>query len=396
MPADLASGPIQPHYGAGQVHELLFCRIAVDHAVVLDSSSVHERAVPIPDGYDAVKLHNSDDDGDSDPNYYYHEYLLNDDSRAAPLYLVSFTFDPDADHRKRNPVCEQCEHAPATLYCLQDNARFCEHCDADLHSKSKVLEKHSRVLISEVQGNLTLTRCKQHPDMPIQFYDKVTHEPVCVHCKMVGSHSCGDNAHHPLVTINEAYAENLAVLQQDRELVEQKQRHIAAQLQNVDERLRTVHLNASTVERQLRDILKRALDKLQAETQARLNLLLSDESELRRQMHYFEWLESFIRYQKDVVDPVEFLSSCRHHLSLLREAPNEVLTTSPEVLNDCEVQGSLDVVSTPTPSSVLALSARGLGSGSDTARMTTPSSTRARLYSGASQASPMVLRPSHS
>ena len=68
--------------------------------------------------------------------------------------------------------------------------------------------------ISEIHGNLTLTRCKQHQDMPIQFFDTVSHEPVCVHCKMVGSHSTGENAHHPLITINEAYADGLSRLLQ--------------------------------------------------------------------------------------------------------------------------------------------------------------------------------------
>lgn len=39
---------------------------------------------------------------------------------------------------RRNPLCEQCEAAVATVYCLQDDARLCDRCDYQLHSKSKV------------------------------------------------------------------------------------------------------------------------------------------------------------------------------------------------------------------------------------------------------------------
>ena len=56
-------------------------------------------------------------------------------------------------------------------------------------------------------------------------------------------------------------------------------------------------------------------------SQAKLHLLLSDEAELRRQMHYYEWLESFVRYQKDVLDPVDFLKAGRHHLGVLKVLP---------------------------------------------------------------------------
>ncbi len=52
--------------------------------------------------------------------------------------------------------------------------------------------------------------------------------------------------------------------------------------------------------------------------QQKLNLLLSDEAELRRRLQYYEWLDEFLRYEKEVVDPVEFLASCRHHIALLK------------------------------------------------------------------------------
>lgn len=35
--------------------------------------------------------------------------------------------------------------------------------------------------------------------------------------------------------------------------------------------------------------------------QAKLHLLLSDEAELRRRLQYYDWLDAFLRYQKDLL-----------------------------------------------------------------------------------------------
>eukprot|EP00668_Euglena_longa_P048402 GGOE01065470.1.p1 GENE.GGOE01065470.1~~GGOE01065470.1.p1 ORF type:complete len:519 (-),score=147.96 GGOE01065470.1:203-1759(-) len=339
-----------------QLHELLLCRIAVYHPIVLERTEAHQ---PIPPGYDCIKLQDMDPAVAVPTEHYYHEYLLATADNVLPMHLVSFTFDPDADARKRNPLCEQCEATVATVYCLQDDARLCDRCDHQLHSKSKVLEKHGRVPVAEVQGNLTLSRCRQHPDMPVQFYDPIAHEAVCVHCKMVGSHSAGEKARHALVTINDAYTENVAALLQEQDIVGHRQQRIASQLQAVDDRLQNVHANAAAVEQQLRDSLLRIFDKLQATTQAKLHLLLSDEAELRRRLQYYDWLDAFLRYQKDLQDPVDFLASCRHHFTLLQEAPQHAVECAPIVLTDCQLTGDLDLETVPISTTAAAAASHG-------------------------------------
>ena len=51
--------------------------------------------------------------------------------------------------------------------------------------------------------------------------------------------------------------------------MEQKQRHINAQMQHIDERLRAVHANSSSIEQQIHEILARVREKLKSETQVR-------------------------------------------------------------------------------------------------------------------------------
>ena len=71
----------------------------------MDRNKVNTRDRTIPQGYDSIKLHYSDDPLDNnlenDPDYYYHEYVVGNESQAIALFLVSFTFDPEADARKR-------------------------------------------------------------------------------------------------------------------------------------------------------------------------------------------------------------------------------------------------------------------------------------------------------
>eukprot|EP01006_Ploeotia_vitrea_P017777 TRINITY_DN49012_c0_g2_i1.p1 TRINITY_DN49012_c0_g2~~TRINITY_DN49012_c0_g2_i1.p1 ORF type:complete len:507 (+),score=25.73 TRINITY_DN49012_c0_g2_i1:74-1594(+) len=351
LPAEIRDQSPGGNRAARQVHEFLYCRIAVGHALVLERSKLHSQAQGLPAGFDSIKIYQTEEEDaieEPSPDFYYHEYMLGDESKVLPLFVVRFLFDPEADKLKKNPLCEICDRKPASLYCLQDNARFCDQCDAEVHT-GKVFGRHSRVAIGEVTGQLTLTRCKEHPEMPVQFFDITTFQPVCVHCKMVGSHSTGENASHPLIPINEAYKQNMVILGRESEAVETKQNRITQQLTRIEERLNDIHDNATTVEKQVRAILDKIISRLHESTQSKLHYLLSDEAELKRQFHYFQWLESFLSYQREVINPVEFLTSFKYHSSLLQAVPSELLETSPIVLENLCLEGNLDILATNLP-----------------------------------------------
>lgn len=133
---------------------------------------------------------------------YRSDYLIQDSSQVLPLYVALFTVTPGVPSGPPVKMCESCHESAATVYCLADQAYFCDECDYETHAANKLLSKHVRV--SKDDAPASYGRCHVH-NMPIEFYDPISRVPVCVHCKMVGSHSTGEAATHKLITIAEAY-----------------------------------------------------------------------------------------------------------------------------------------------------------------------------------------------
>lgn len=326
-----ASGPI--HF------EFVHCRVAVGRSFVVDPQQVGVHGIPA--GYDSIIIHK---EFEEDPTRYSHEYIISDESRVYPSFIVNFVFDLNADRMKLVPNCECCDARAAVVYCMQDNAKLCEMCDRDMHSKSKIYERHNRVLLNEMQTTVGLTMCKEHTNMPIQFFDPIAHIPVCIHCKMSGSHSIGENATHQLVPIQEAYQSSMEDLERERLIVEERRKTIFAQVASIDRRMQQVNQNHEKCQDQIYEIVQRVVQVLHEETQSKLSALLSDESELRRQLEFYGWMESFLNYQKSSINPVEFLQVFKSHSSLLAMAPSEIVDSAANVRADIRVLGRLDVV----------------------------------------------------
>lgn len=322
------------------VYEYLHCRVAVGRGLVVEQRELDD-VTQLPPGYSSVKIV---PDGETDAadlaataaarggpaaggrqQEYLHEYIIAEDSRVYPDFVVHFTFDPEADSDKAQPTCEQCEREPASVFCVQDNAKLCDGCDAELHAASKVLRKHTRVSVAQLRSQVSMVMCKEHPTMPVQFFDSELHVPVCVHCRMSGSHSSGEKASHPLLKIEDAYAKAVDTMEREKAVIEEKRRTITAQMSAIEAKVQGVHANGSYIEEALKCMVQDVLQCLQDATQARLNVLLSDESELRRQLAFYEWNENFLNYQRELLDPVDFVQTYRRHSMLLRSCPSEVV-----------------------------------------------------------------------
>ncbi|CUE62352.1 Hypothetical protein, putative [Bodo saltans] len=188
--------------------------------------------------------------------------------------------------------------------------------------------------------------------MPVQFFDPVAHLPVCIHCKMSGSHSSGEYSTHQLVPIQEAYQSSMEDLERERLIVEERRKTIYAQIASIDRRMTQVNQNHEKCQDQIYEIVQRVVQVLHEETQSKLAALLSDESELRRQLEYYGWMEGFLNYQKSAINPVEFLQVFKSHSSLLAAAPSEIVDGASNVRADIRVLGRLDVVVDDTNAAV--------------------------------------------
>lgn len=180
--------------------------------------------------------------------------------------------------------------------------------------------------------------------MPVQFFDPVAHIPVCVHCKMSGSHSTGDFANHPLVPIQEAYMASMKDVEYEQQIIEDRRKNIYSQLAHIERTMDQVNANHDKCQDQIYEIVQKVVQVLHEETQSKLSALLADESELKRQLEYFAWTENFLKYQQASVNPVEFLSVFKSHSSVMAQAPTEIVDGAGGVRPDIRVIGRLDVV----------------------------------------------------
>eukprot|EP00756_Hemistasia_phaeocysticola_P041035 Hpha_TRINITY_DN16896_c0_g10::TRINITY_DN16896_c0_g10_i1::g.149225::m.149225 len=241
--------------GAMQL-EFLHLRLASGRAFVMERGQVSEQ--PIPEGYESVKVHGEGEDGS-----YYHEYILSEESRIWPSFVVNCVYDPEDDRRG-------------------------------------LAGMHHRVASWRV------------------------------HC------------------YQEAYGRSMDDLEKEHRLVEERRKVIVRQLQNIDERMQLVTRNHAHAQDEIYQVVQQVVQLLHSRTQAKLNLLLSDDAELRRQLQYFDWLDAFLQYQKgllerSLLDPVEFLQNVQRHRDAVADAPSEIVDSYKNVHADIKVVGNLTV-----------------------------------------------------
>ena len=84
--------------------------------------------------------------------------------------------------------------------------------------------------------------CAEHESQIVEYFCQICHVPVCVHCKMVGSHASGDAAHHQLVPVGEAYDHAVASSAAADPLLEARGRAIRSTLGIIGEKMRAVQV----------------------------------------------------------------------------------------------------------------------------------------------------------
>ncbi|KAJ3296182.1 hypothetical protein HK104_001869 [Borealophlyctis nickersoniae] len=310
------------------IRKAMLCRIGVGRAHVADEATAE--ACAVPEGYDSFYIHDpskSRDAKQNGENQYYHEYFIKGSNQVLPVYLIHYDYDPVKEKKSRERAnCENCEEEPATVYCSADAANLCNKCDTQLHT-SKLASRHVRTHIGK--GSDVFGHCRHHPDKQIEFFCSTCHIPVCVFCKMVGNHANGEANKHPLVSVAEAYQ---AVLQEAQMVSEkstfgfnlmktahkdsrksntakhhtqtdpillQRRTDITTQITALHSRATAVQKMSSTLHAYLTQLFTQAQSDLDAIVTKKLNILLGDELELRRQLEEMDRLDQFVNYQRN-------------------------------------------------------------------------------------------------
>lgn len=169
------------------------------------------------------------------------------------------------------------------------------------------MKKHEVVSIKERPRQFG--KCDTHKDQDYQFFCTKCKTVLCIYCKINGSHSQGEYGNHPLITIGEAFQEAVKHSKEADPNMEKHKASLKNMLKTVDDRISMVTENAKNTENELYSILEKALESLHSHTQAKLNVLLADQLELRRRYEEIQWAESFLKYQYEVLEPQNYLRS---------------------------------------------------------------------------------------
>lgn len=82
--------------------------------------------------------------------------------------------------------CAECERKTAVVFCSECSASYCESCNQQQHTGSKVRAKHKPVSIN-LKPRPQPT-CKKHPGQSCVLYCETERQPMCVLCKFYGQH----------------------------------------------------------------------------------------------------------------------------------------------------------------------------------------------------------------
>ncbi|KAI9016975.1 hypothetical protein BC832DRAFT_543324 [Gaertneriomyces semiglobifer] len=326
--------------GAGDegksIRKVLFCKIGVGRSYPCSEERAQDGLLPA--GYDSFLL--KDASPPATPTYF-----IPSPSQILPLYLVHYEFSPATEQKSRAlRACDNCESAPATLYCQQDAANLCQKCDDALHN-SKLTARHTRTEIGK--GSDVFGQCRHHPGKMIEFFCPNCSLGVCVFCKMVGHHANGENAKHPLLPISEAYQSVLHDSMKPSPLLTHRRAEISSQIAQIHSRATAVTTMGETLHQQLTEIYHRALAQVKDIVDAKLNILLGDELELVRQMSEVERVESFWKYLLEG-DAMTLLFNWARHQKMVGEVGDfKWFKREIDVGLDAKITGQLSVTIDP-------------------------------------------------
>jgi hypothetical protein len=213
--------------------------------------------------------------------------------------------------------CDLCKDAHATKWCVTDSAKLCDECDTKIHDGNAIHETHNRMDLPE--GRALMEVCPIHSDQRVQYYCPECHVPVCIECKMTGSHSKGEAASHPLITIREAYDKALEAADNEDPIITKRKGVIADKIAAADTTLNEVVDNLGAVEAELTALFQQATIQARRLAGEKALTIRSVRSELVRKQKELDSFAKLIASHRKGSGPLAFLRACDRQDTLVAE-----------------------------------------------------------------------------
>jgi hypothetical protein len=236
------------------------------------------------------------------------KFVIFQPNQVKALHIIKFTWedgvsnaDPDAH------VCDECHQPNATVYCHNDGKKLCANCDEKIHSDSEYLKPHKREPLCNAL--VKIQKCPEHQELDVLYYCTKCHLPICLDCKVKGSHAHGDAAKHKLIPIEQAYRDTLEVLKKPDYFGIEREKAIEAALQDCDSRLEEIRANQQSVEDEIMRVAMKAIEDARVQSSRTANQVKSAKIELLRKQAEFKDQKAMLKNFEENAQPVQLLEA---------------------------------------------------------------------------------------
>jgi hypothetical protein len=222
------------------------------------------------------------------------------------------------------------------VWCLNCAAKLCEKCDRETHALNSVLSRHERLPIAEARARMEM--CPLHPTSRVEYYCPQCQVPVCINCKLTGTHSTGPAASHVLVPIKDRYAQVLEATEQPDPILVRRKGAIATKLASSEKLLDEVLGNVETVENEIRKIGEDAVEQARKLAGEKALIVRSAQTELNRKLAELDALEKSLLAHRKKSGPQAFLRAVDRQTLIVAD-----LKDTNDLPLDLSVRGDLTV-----------------------------------------------------
>jgi hypothetical protein len=239
-------------------------------------------------------------------------------------------------------VCDNCHKEQAVTWCINDRMKLCPACDKKVHNVSEITKKHDRMPLGEALPNFQ--KCPEHPGNMVQYYCPTCHLPLCMECKVSGSHSHRDTIKHKLIPIAEAYKNGGEIINRQNKIRVAREKAITTSIIEAEETIVALKKNLDAMITEIRRIASAAELEAKTLTGERIIETKSALSELQRKYNT-------LKAQKDLLidyyqngEPLQFLQTLHRNELLDKDIQTNVdLQKASGIKADLGVYGHLQI-----------------------------------------------------
>ena len=235
------------------------------------------------------------------------KFIIFKNEQVKALHICKFVFDEKVAHvDPANDICSVCGKPGATVYCHNDDKKFCTKCDAAFHL-NKLMSDHKREPLSKAIVNVQ--KCPEHPNCNVMYYCNKCHLPICMECKVKGSHAHGECSKHKLVPIEKAYTDTMNVLRRPDSFFIDREKLIDSAIKDCHDKIKDIKMNQKSVEDEIMRIAMKAIEDARIQNAKIANEVKSTEEELIRKKEYLSKQKELIKNYKENAEPLQLLES---------------------------------------------------------------------------------------